>query len=196
MPPVPPAEIDTLASDWPPHPLLDGLPPPPPPPPIQRLQAPLRAVAVLGASRHTQRGDYVFHVRTWADYGGCRLPLAEAAWQQRVVRKFGGCYVRVQRDIDDEARALRALCHAGLADLSTLLPDMRRTLAPVPDERALGHREHCQGGAETFAALEVALQPLCDAGFTLEYEPEFPFTASVRDAAPGRTLKGCVAHAA
>jgi superfamily II DNA or RNA helicase len=173
MPPVPPSEATALAAEWPPHPLLASVPSPPPPPRMQRVAARLRPIVILGASRHLQRGDYVFHVRALADYDGCRLPLADEPWQRSVVRR-DRCVI-IQRDIEGEVSAWHALEQTGLTNLTGMFPDVRRTLAPVPDARALGHRDHCQGGAETFAALEAALQALCDAGFTLEYDPDLPF---------------------
>jgi superfamily II DNA or RNA helicase len=191
MPPVPPAGVPALAAAWPPHRLLDGVPPPPQPAPMQTLDASLRPIVVLRASRHAQRGDHVFHVRAWADYAGCRLPLANETWQQRVARKVGDRYVTFQRDIDGEAVASRALAQAGLTNLSTLLPDAYRVLAPVPGEGALGHRSHYQGGAETFAALETALQSLCNMGFTLEYDPELPFTVLPVETRLRATLDDC-----
>lgn len=176
LPPVPAVEIPTLAAAWPPHPSLDAVPPPPRPMPIRRVDVPLRPIVVLGAARHTQRGDHVFHVRALAGYGACRLPLADTAWQQEVIRRVDGIQVRIRRDVETELRASRVLAQTGLVSLASLLPDARRLLAPTPDIRALGHREHYEGGAETFAALEAALQALTRAGFTLEYDPEMPFT--------------------
>ena len=181
MPPVPPTEAAALADDWPPHPLLADLPPPPLPPPLHPVRAPLHLVLVLGAARHAQRGDYVFHVHACADYAGHRLPLASDAFQQQVVRRSTRGFISIQRDIDGEATAWRALEDAELVDLTTLLPDVRRLLAPVPEPQALAHRTHCQGGAETFAALESALQVLGNAGFALEYDSELPFIVLPRE---------------
>ncbi|MGH8152493.1 MAG: DEAD/DEAH box helicase, partial [Rhodanobacteraceae bacterium] len=176
MPPVPPTEAAALARDWPPHPLLAALPPPPPAPAINRIDARLRCVLVLGASRHAARGDHVFHVRALADYGEYRVPLADEAYRERIVYRSGPDYMAVRRDVEGETAAWRALEPAGLVRLAVLAPDAQRLLAPAPDARALAQREHWQGGAETFAALETALQALDSAGFTLEYDPELPFT--------------------
>jgi superfamily II DNA or RNA helicase len=176
MPAVPPTEAAAFAQDWPPHPLLATLPPPPPSPAIRRLGARLHCVVVLGASRHVARGDHVFHVRTFADYGGHRLPLADEAYQREIIRKDGAGYISIRRDVEHEVSAWRALGQADLVNLASLLWDARRLLEPAPDARALAHREHWQGGAETFAALQAALQVLGNAGITLEYDPEMPFT--------------------
>jgi superfamily II DNA or RNA helicase len=176
MPAISPAEATAFMRDWPPHPLLAALPPPPAPPPIQRLKTPLRCVAVLGASRHAARGDHVFHVRAFADYGGNRLPLAEEVFRQEAIRRAGGDYIAIHRDIEREVAAWRALEKADLVSLNSLAPDARRLLTPVPDAKALAHRAYWQGGAETFTALESALQALGNAGFLLEYDPELAFT--------------------
>lgn len=175
MPSIPPDET-ALRRQWPPHPSLALIPPPPAPPPLRDLRAPLQPILVIGASRHPQRGDFVFHLRVWADYGGCRLPLAQDAWQSRVVRHFSGAYVGVQRDIEGELRAQQALAAADIVALRKLLPDVWRTLLPVPDARALVQRDHFQGGGETFTALESTLQSRLQAQFTLEHDPELPFT--------------------
>lgn len=175
MPPIPPAEAAALAADWPRHPLLASIPPPPPPPSVRELSASLRLIVMLGASRHTQMGDHVFHVQAFADYGGCRLPLASEPYAQEVVRRLGGEYARIRRDIDQEMTGWKAMEDAGLVSLNTLLPDSRRMLAPAPDPQALGHRIHYRGGAETFTALEAHLQTLAEVGFMLEYDPELPF---------------------
>lgn len=176
MPPVPPGEAAALARDWPPHSLLAALPPPPPAPAIRRLDARLRSVLVLGASRHVARGDHVFHVHAFADYAGHRLPLADEAYQQEIVRRDGAAYVAIQRDVEREVSAWCALEQAELLSLAVLLPEARRLLEPAPDSRALAHRTYWQGGAETFAALQTALQALGRAGLSLEYDPELPFT--------------------
>jgi len=188
MPPVPPTEAAALADDWPPHPLLASLPPPPPPPPVRPVNAPLHAVLVLGAARHAQRGDFVFHVHACADYAGHRLPLASDAFRQQTLRRTADGFIAIRRDIAGEATARRALEEAGLVDLATLLPDGRRLLAPVPEPQALAHRSHWQGGADTFTALGAALQALGDAGFTLEYDPELPFTVLPRETRLKATL--------
>lgn len=175
LPPVPPTEAAALAADWPPHPLLASIPPPPPSPPIRELDAPLRLIVVLSASRHTQVGDHVFHVQVFADYGGCRLSLACEPYAQEMVRRLSGEYVRLRRAVDEEMVGWKAMEDAGFVGLSTLLPDSRRMLAPAPETQALGHRTHYRGGAETFTALEAQLQALVEAGYVLEYDPELPF---------------------
>ncbi|UJJ58336.1 DEAD/DEAH box helicase [Rhodanobacter sp. FW102-FHT14D06] len=177
MPPIPPAEAAVLAAEWPPHPLLASVPPPPLPPSVRELGASLRLIVMLGASRHTQTGDHVFHVQAFADYGGCRLPLASEPYAQDVIRKVSGEYVRIRREIDRETSAWKAVEDAGFVGLNTLLPDSRRMLAPIPDAQALGHRVHYRGGAETFIALEAQLQTLVAAGIVLDYDPELSFIA-------------------
>ncbi|KRE89025.1 hypothetical protein ASG87_05615 [Frateuria sp. Soil773] len=185
MPPVPPEEAAALAADWPPHPLLAGLPPPPAPPPMREVAAPLRPVLVLGAARHVQRGDHVFHLHAYADYAGHRLPLADDGFRQRAVRRGAAGYVAIARDVDGEARARRALDEA---DLAALQPDVRRLLEPMPDSEALVHRTHWRGGAETFVALEATLQVLGDAGFALEHDPELAFAVLPRETKLKATL--------
>ena len=175
MPPVAPADAAALAADWPPHPLLASVPPPPLPPPMRVIDASLRPVAVLGASRHTQRGDHVFHVQVYADYGGCRLPLATDRHAQEMIRLSGTDYVHIHRDIAREVRAWRMIEEAGFVSLGTLLTDGRRLLDPPPAATALGHRLHHRGGAETFTALETQLQALTATGYALEHDPELPF---------------------
>ncbi|MFK2900172.1 DEAD/DEAH box helicase [Dyella jejuensis] len=181
MPAVPPAEAIALAEAWPPHPLLASVPPPPTPPPARPVNAALRPVAVIGASRHEQRGDYAFYVHIYADYGGHRLPLADEAYQQEVIRQSGRGYVLIQRNVAQETLARRALEKADIVDIASLLPDARRKLTPAPDAHAFVHREHCLGAAETFAALETVLQSLTDAGYVIEYDPELPFTVLPRE---------------
>jgi superfamily II DNA or RNA helicase len=188
MPPVPPTEAAAFADDWPPHPLLADLPPPPLPPPLRAIHAPLHLVLVLSAARHGQRGDYVFHVHARADYAGHRLPLASDAFQQHLVRRSTHGFISIQRDIDGETTARHVLENVELVALLRLLPDARRLLAPVPEPQALAHRTHWQGGAETFAALEAALQVLGNAGFTLEYDSELPFTVLPRETKLKATL--------
>ncbi|MGH8291048.1 MAG: DEAD/DEAH box helicase [Steroidobacteraceae bacterium] len=187
LPPIPPAESG-LRVDWPPHPALAMVPPPPRAPMLREVRATLDPILVMGVSRHTERDDFVFHLRSWADYGGCRLPLAEEPWRQRVVRRMAREYVTVERDIDRELRARQALGEAGIVALARLLPEAWRTLLPVPDARALGQRDHYRGGAETFTALEAVAQSLSRAGFRLEYDPEMPFAVLPRDTALQATL--------
>ena len=176
MPPADPRELDALRADWPPHPLLSALPAPPPAPPLRELRAPLRPVAVLGASRHALRGDYVFHLQAWADYGGLRLPLADEPWRAEWVRMERDGLVAIRRDVEAEMQAGQALAALGLVGLGTLVPEAWRQLAPPPPAAALGCRELYQGGAETFTALEARLQALGNAGIRLEYDAELPFT--------------------
>lgn len=178
MPPVPPTEAAALAADWPPHPLLAGLPPPPAPPPMREVSTPLRRVLVLGAARHAQRGEHVFHLHAYADYASHRLPLADDTFRQRAIRRGAVGYVAITRDIDGETQARHALEEA---DLAALQPEVRRLLEPVPAPEALVHRTHWRGGAETFVALEAALQVLGDAGFALEYDPELAFAVLPRE---------------
>ena len=175
MPPVPPTEVAGLAAGWPPHPLLSAVPPPPPSPPLRDVEAPLQLIAVLGASRHRQAGDHVFHVHAFADYAGVRLPLAEDGHAHDVIRLVGMNYVHVRRDIEAEALAWRGIEEAGFVNLSALLPDGRHLLDPAPDTRTLAHRLDFRGGAETFTALEARLQALAPLGYALEYDPDLPF---------------------
>jgi superfamily II DNA or RNA helicase len=174
LPPISPDETE-LRAHWPPHPLLRTIPTPPPPPVLRDIRAPLQPILVIGASRHSARGDFIFHLHAWADYDGCRLPLADEPWQHRVTRRLAGEYVTVEREVDRELRARQALVEADIVALSRLLPDARRTLVPAPDAQALGQRHHHEGGAETFTALESIVQSLSRAGFGSEYDPEFPF---------------------
>jgi superfamily II DNA or RNA helicase len=174
MPSIPPGE-SALRREWPPHPSLALIPPPPAAPALRELRAPLQPILVIGASRHSQRGDFVFHLRTWADYGGCRLPLAQEAWQSLIVRRYSGEFVGVQRDIEGELRAQQALAAADIVALAKLLPEAWRTLAPPPDAQALAQRDHFQGSGETFTALETTLQSLLQAHFQLEHDPDLPF---------------------
>jgi superfamily II DNA or RNA helicase len=174
MPPIPPDETE-LRTHWPPHPLLRVIPPPPPVPALRLVTATLGPVLTMGASRHAERGDYVFYLHASADYDGYRLPLAEEPWRRQIVRQVRGEYITVAREIDAEVRAAQSLADADIVGLRKLLPDARRSLAPVPDARALGHRQHFRGGAETFAALESIAQSLTREGFRLEYDPELPF---------------------
>lgn len=185
MPPIPPQEAAACTLDWPTHPLLAKIPPPPSPPTIKDVAAPLRPVLVLGAARHAQRGDQVFHLHAYADYAGHRLPLADDTFRQHAVRRGPDGYVAIARDIDGEAQARHVLDEA---DLTPLPSDVRRLLEPVPDPDALVHRTHWRGGAETFVALEAALQGLGDAGFTLEYDAELAFAVLPRETKLKATL--------
>ncbi|TAM60062.1 MAG: DEAD/DEAH box helicase [Rhodanobacter sp.] len=187
MPPIPPAETGLIA-DWPPHPLLAGVPPPPAPPALREIKAGLQPVLVIGAARNAERGDHVLHLHAWADYGGCRLPLAGQPWREQVIVHQRGEYVQLRRAVEDEMGAARALAAADMVALVSLLPDARRTLQPAPDTQALGHRQHHRGGAETFAALEAIVQSLGSAGFRTEYDPELPFAVLPRETPLQATL--------
>jgi superfamily II DNA or RNA helicase len=134
-------------------------------------------------------GDYVFHVKAFADYGGCRLSLASEPYAQALVRLVNGQYVRIRRDIDQELTGWKAIEDAGFLSLSTLLPDSRRVLAPVPDAQAWGHRAYYRGGAETFTALEAHLQTLTETGYVLEYDPELPFIVLPKETTLQATLE-------
>lgn len=180
MPPVPPTET-ALAARWPPHPLLEAIPPPPPSPPLRDWPASLQLTLVIGASRHTQRGDLVFHLHAWADYGGCRIPLGAEPWRERVVRRIAGEHAVIQRDLARELAGQQVLTQAGIVPLARLLPGARRTLVPAPDAQALLQRAHHQGGSATFEALEAALQSLAGAGFKVEHDPDLPFTLLPRE---------------
>jgi superfamily II DNA or RNA helicase len=187
MPPIPPDETE-LRAHWPPHPLLRAIPPPPPVPALRHVHAMLGPVLTMSASRHPDRGDYVFYLHALADYDGCRLPLAEEPWRAQVVRQVRGEYVTIAREIDAEVRAAQSLADADIVDLRKILPDARRSLVPAPDARALGHRQHFRGGAETFAALESIAQSLNRTGFRLEYDPELPFSLLPRETELQATL--------
>lgn len=188
MPPVPPTE-SALAAQWPPHPMLANIPPPPIAPPMLRdVRAPLQPVLVIGASRHAGRGDYVFHLRAWADYGGCRLPLAEEPWREQVVQRQRAGYVRIRRETEHEVNAAHALAEACFVPLTHLVPDARPMLTPAPDAQSLGHPLHFQGGAETFTTLESVAQSLAQAGFQVEYNPELPFIVLPRETPLKATL--------
>jgi superfamily II DNA or RNA helicase len=187
LPPIPPGETE-FRVQWPPHPLLRAVPQPPPAPALREIHVTPDPVLVIGGSRHTDGGDYVFHLHAWADYGGCRLPLASDPWRQQIVRRVLAEYVTIRRDVDREASAWQALADAGIVSLRKVFPDARRSLMPVPDADALGQREHFRGGAETFAALESLVQSLSRAGFRLEYDPELPFAVLPSDTELQATL--------
>ncbi|GLQ99026.1 hypothetical protein GCM10007863_34460 [Dyella mobilis] len=181
MPPVGTREAEALTHAWPPHPLLIHVPHPPPPPTLRHVDASCHPVIVIRASRHDQRGDHVFYAQAYADYAGHRLELASDLHQQEWVAQAGHEYVLLQRDVDQEARARKALHALGLVEIATLVPEARRVLTPTPDLGALAHRDCHHGGAETFSALETLLQALGDAGYTIEYDPELPFTVLPHD---------------
>ena len=175
MPPVPSLELDSLREAWPPHPQLAGIPTPPAALPRRLRQLPLQAVAVLGASRHVLRGNHVFHVQAWADYGGQRLPLGGDSWRSEWIRCEDNVLTVIARDIDTELAAREALASAGLTGLGILVPEAWRQLLPPPPTDALGYRDLYEGGADTFTALEARLQRLASAGIRLEYDPDLPF---------------------
>jgi hypothetical protein len=187
LPPIPPDETE-LRAHWPPHLYLRIIPPPPPAPALRQIHATLGPVLTIGASHHPDRGHYVFYLRAWADYEGCRVPLAEEPWRQRIVRRVVGEFVTILRDVESEARAAQSLAEADIVGLRKMLPDARRSLVPVPDAGALGHRQYFQGGAETFAALESIVQSLSGKGFRLEYDPELPFALLPRETELQATL--------
>jgi superfamily II DNA or RNA helicase len=174
MPPIPPGEAELLA-DWPPHPLLAGIPSPPKPPTLRYVRAALKPTLVIGACRHAGRGDFVYYLRAWADYDGCRLPLADEPWRQRIIRRVLDEYVTIEREIDREMSAWNVLEGTDIVSLAKLLPDAARTLVPPPDVQALAQRQFYRGGAETFAALDAVVQSLTQAGFGVEYDPDLPF---------------------
>ncbi|PXV55970.1 Helicase conserved C-terminal domain-containing protein [Dyella jiangningensis] len=175
MPVVTLDEREPLREAWPPHACLAAVPPPPPTPPSRPLDAPMRPVVVIGASRHAQRGHYVFHLQALADYASRRLPLVKEAWRTTWNRLEGAALVSIHRDIDAEHRAREALLAAGLATLATILPSARRELSPLPVAEAWAHREWHEGDADTFVALETHLQNLRRDGFAIEYAPDLPF---------------------
>jgi len=190
MPSIGPGDVRELTSTWPPHPLLTDIPPPPTAPAVRRVDAAFHPVAVIGASRYDQRGDYEFYVHAYADYGGHRLNLASKSHQQELIIQAGREYVVLQRDVDKEAAAQEAINDIGLVDIATLVPEARRVLTPIPGGGALAHRDYHHGGADTFASLESLLQALGDAGYTLEYDPELPFTVLPRDIELKASLDG------
>jgi superfamily II DNA or RNA helicase len=184
MPPIPPGENHFRAS-WPPHPLLAAVPPPPPEPPLREIRVSMVPIVVIGACFDPDRENYVFYVRPFADYGGCRLPLAVDAWRQRVVRRLSAEYVWVHREVDRESRASRALASEDVVSLRRLISPGWRRLTPMPDPLDLVHREHNWGGAETFATLSQLLSGI---GFRVEYDPELPFTLLAEDTRLTATL--------
>ena len=187
MPPIPPDNTD-VRTNWPPHRLLTDIPPPPPPPALRVLRRPLERILVIGASRRVEHGDWVFFATAWADYGGCRLPLACNPWQDSVVRRVGGVLTRVCREMEQEALGRRGLSSGELVPLRRIVPDAWRTLSPTPDGEALAHREHHRGGAETFAAFEAIARGLHGGQFEIEYDPQLPFTVLAEETPLHATL--------
>jgi superfamily II DNA or RNA helicase len=174
LPPIPPGDA-SLRDDWPPHPLLKDIPPPPPSAPLATHRAPLEPVVVIGAARRLAQDDFIFYVRAWADYSGCRLRLAEQPWQEQVIRSVAGQFTTVHRDVARELAAKKALAGLDLMPLRTLIPDASRTLTPAPAADAMAHREHHRGGAETLAALDSVLRSGRYASFRVECDPKLPF---------------------
>ena len=184
MPPIPPGETHFCAR-WPPHPLLAGVLPPPPDPSLREIRAPMVPIVVIGACRDPDRGDYIFHLRPFADYEGCRLPLAAESWRQRIARRLSAEYVWIHREIDRECRASAGLAGADVVSLRRLIPQGWRRLIPMPNPLDLAHREYHRGGGEAFSALA---QSLGGTGFRIEYDPELPFTVLSQDTRLAATL--------
>jgi len=174
LPPIPPGDA-SLRDGWPPHPLLTDIPPPPPSVPLATHRVPLEPVVVIGAARRLAQDDFIFYVRAWADYGGCRLRLAEQPWQEQVIRRVAGEFTTVHRSVARELAAKQALAGLDLVPLRTLIPDTSRTLAPVPAADAMAHRQHHRGRAETLAALDSVLRSGGGASFRVECDPQLPF---------------------
>jgi superfamily II DNA or RNA helicase len=187
MPPIPPDETG-LRAEWPPHRWLADIPPPPAAPALRAVHAKCQPILVMSASRDPTRGDHVFHLLAWADYGGYRVPVAGEPWRRQIIRYVAGEYVTISRDIDHELNAWASLADADLVDLGKLHSSARRTLIPAPPPHALGHRQQLRGGADTFAALELIVQSLSHLGFRLEYDPELPFTVLPEDTELRATL--------
>ncbi len=171
LPPIPPGDA-SLRDGWPPHPLLRDIPPPPPPALLATHGGTLEPVLVIGAARRLAHDDFIFYVRAWADYGGCRLQLAEQPWQEQMVRQVAGEFATLHRDVALELAAKQALAGLELVPLRTLIPDAWRTLIPAPAADAMAHRQHHRGAADTFAALESALRGV---PFRIECDPQLPF---------------------
>ena len=174
LPPIPLGNA-SLRDGWPPHPLLTDVPPPPPAVPLATYRGPLEAVVVIGAARRLAQDDFIFYVRAWADYGGCRVQLAEQPWQEQVIRRVGGEFTSVYRDVALELAARKALAGLELVPLRSLIPDAWRTLTPAPAVDALAHRQHHRGAADTFAALDAVLRGVRGFPFRIECDPQLPF---------------------
>ena len=174
LPPIPPGDV-SLRDSWPPHRLLTDVPPPPPPVALATHRGPLEAVVVISCARRLNQDDFLFYVRAWADYGGCRLQLAEQPWHEQVIRRVGGEFTTVHRDVTLELAAKKALARLELVPLRSLIPDAWRTLSPAPAADALAHRQHHRGGADTFAALDSVLRGARDIAFRIECDPQLPF---------------------
>ena len=174
LPPIPPGDA-SLRDAWPPHPLLTDVPPPPPPVPLATHREPPELVVVICAARRLGQEDFIFYVRAWADYGGCRLPLAEQPWQEQVIRRVAGAFTTIHRDVALELAARKALKEIDLVALRALIPDASRTLTPPPGADALAHRQHYRGGADTFAALDSALRGVRGLSLRIECDPQLPF---------------------
>jgi superfamily II DNA or RNA helicase len=174
MPPIPPDS--PLRTSWPPHRLLARIPPPPPPPPLHTLRTPLEPILQICAARRAEQNDWVFYVVAWADYGGCRLPLAAEPWQDCVTRQVAGQVTRVFRDIEQEVTAHRKLGRLDLVALSKIIPDGWRNLSPAPHPGALVNRQHHHGGADALASLALILRTRAGDSLHIEYDPLLPFT--------------------
>ncbi|HVW70679.1 MAG TPA: DEAD/DEAH box helicase [Steroidobacteraceae bacterium] len=188
MPPIPPEET-RLHLQWPPHPQLRDIPPPPPAPNLAALHASLRPILVIGASRQAIREEYVFYVTAWADYGGCRLPLAQELWRACLTRRVAGEFATVHRQVEAEAAAHQVLKRAELVGLRKVVPDAWRVLSPAPPLEALAHRQHYRGGTEAFVTLESLLRALSGAPFEIEYDPQLPFAVLPEDTPLEATLR-------
>jgi superfamily II DNA or RNA helicase len=174
LPPIPPGDA-SLRDSWPPDPLLTDIPPPPPSASLRALREPLEPVLVIGAARHLAQNDFLFYVRAWADYGGCRLQLTEQPWQVELIRQVAGQFTTIHRDVALELAAKKALQGIDLVPLRTLMPEAWRALTPAPASDAMAHREHHRGGADTLAALDSVLRGACGIPFRVELDPNLPF---------------------
>ena len=174
LPPIPPGDA-SLRDGWPPHPLLADIPPPPPRMSLATHQGPPEPVVVIGAARALAQDEFIFYVRAWADYGGCRLQLAAQPWQEQVTRQLAGRFTSIHREVALELAAKKTLAGLELVPLRTLIPDAWRTLTPAPAVDALAHRQHHRGRADTLAALDSVLRGVRGMSLRVECDPELPF---------------------
>jgi len=188
LPPIPPGDA-SLRDRWPPHPLLKDVPAPPPPAPLGTYREPPEPVVVISAARRLAQDDFIFYVRAWADYGGCRVQLADQPWQEQVIRRVAGRFTTIHRDVALEWAARKALAAVELVPLRSLVPEAWRTLTPAPAADALAHRQHHRGGAETFAALDSILRDLRGPPFRVECDPQLPFVVLPEQTALHATLR-------